>query len=83
MVPYVRANGDLRWLRPGGKTQVTFEYKQKSDGPVGPLKIHIGVIPTQLAEPLNAVRTFKMQPPGLQRLRGGCSVHGGDEQADR
>merc|ERR1711985_4765 len=53
----VRKDGSLWWLRPDGKTQVTIEYLQKSDGSVEPLKIHTVVISTQHAEPLKAVRT--------------------------
>merc|ERR1711868_195535 len=53
----VRKNGDLWWLRPDGKTQVTIEYLQKSDGSVEPQKIHTVVISTQHAEPLKAVRS--------------------------
>ena len=53
----VRKNGDLWWLRPDGKTQVTIEYKQHADGAVEPLKIHTVVISTQHAEPLKAVRS--------------------------
>merc|ERR1711998_394695 len=53
----VRKNGDLWWLRPDGKTQVTIEYKQKGDGSVEPQKIHTVVISTQHAEPEKAVRT--------------------------
>merc|ERR1711935_778864 len=53
----VRKSGDLWWLRPDGKTQVTIEYLQKADGAVEPLKIHTVVISTQHAEPLKAVRT--------------------------
>merc|ERR1712139_315502 len=53
----VRKSGDLWWLRPDGKTQVTIEYKQKEDGSVEPQKIHTVVISTQHAEPLKAVRT--------------------------
>merc|ERR1712019_199832 len=34
----VRKNGELWWLRPDGKTQVTIQYKQKADGSVEPLK---------------------------------------------
>merc|ERR1711953_115778 len=52
----VRKSGDLWWLRPDGKTQVTIEYKQKADGSVEPLKIHTVVISTQHAEPSNATR---------------------------
>merc|ERR1712070_476610 len=53
----VRKNGQLWWLRPDGKTQVTIEYVEKADGAVVPLKIHTVVISTQHAEPLKAVRT--------------------------
>merc|ERR1711981_977683 len=52
----VRKNGDLWWLRPDGKTQVTIEYLQKADGSVEPQKIHTVVISTQHAEPLKATR---------------------------
>merc|ERR1712146_571929 len=50
-------SGHLWWLRPDGKTQVTIEYLQKSDGSVEPQKIHTVVISTQHAEPLKAVRS--------------------------
>jgi len=53
----VRKDGSLWWLRPDGKTQVTIEYKQKSDGSVEPLKMHTIVISTQHAEPLKALRS--------------------------
>jgi len=53
----VRRSGDLWWLRPDGKTQVTIQYKQKSDGSVEPLSIHTVVISTQHAEPLKALRS--------------------------
>jgi S-adenosylmethionine synthetase len=53
----VRKSGDLWWLRPDGKTQVTIEYKQKSDGSVEPQKFHTIVISSQHAEPLKATRT--------------------------
>merc|ERR1712238_287280 len=52
----VRKSGDLWWLRPDGKTQVTIEYLQKVDGSVEPKKIHTVVISTQHAEPLKATR---------------------------
>merc|ERR1719498_2269944 len=52
----VRKNGDLWWLRPDGKTQVTIQYQQKADGSVEPQKIHTVVISTQHAEPLKATR---------------------------
>merc|ERR1712185_671074 len=53
----VRRSGELWWLRPDGKTQVTIEYKQKADGSVEPEKIHTVVILTQHAEPLKATRS--------------------------
>jgi len=52
----VRKNGDLWWLRPDGKTQVTIEYLQRADGSVEPKKIHTVVISTQHSEPLKATR---------------------------
>merc|ERR1711941_210191 len=52
----VRKNGDLWWLRPDGKTQVTIEYLQRKDGSVEPQKIHTVVISTQHAEPNKATR---------------------------
>jgi S-adenosylmethionine synthetase len=52
----VRKNGELWWLRPDGKTQVTIQYNQKKDGSVEPQKIHTVVISTQHAEPLKATR---------------------------
>merc|ERR1711941_181397 len=53
----VRKSGELWWLRPDGKTQVTIEYKQKADGSAEPLKIHTVVISTQHAEPGKALRS--------------------------
>jgi len=53
----VRKDGSLWWLRPDGKTQVTIEYKQHTDGSVEPLMIHTVVISTQHAEPLKQKRT--------------------------
>merc|ERR1712125_137447 len=52
----VRKSGHLWWLRPDGKTQVTIEYLQKSDGSVEPKKIHTVVLSTQHAEPVKATR---------------------------
>merc|ERR1712187_422255 len=52
----VRQSGELWWLRPDGKTQVTIQYQQKKDGSVEPQKIHTVVISTQHAEPLKATR---------------------------
>merc|ERR1719380_429633 len=53
----VRKDGSLWWLRPDGKTQVTVEYKQNSDGSVEPLKVHTVVISTQHAAPGVTKRT--------------------------
>merc|ERR1712232_1345739 len=53
----VRKSGELWWLRPGGKTQVTIEYLQKADGSVEPRMIHTVVISTQHAEPGKATRS--------------------------
>jgi len=52
----VRKDGSLWWLRPDGKTQITIEYKQHTDGSVEPMKIHTIVISTQHAEPQKAKR---------------------------
>merc|ERR1712066_188341 len=52
----VRKSGELWWLRPDGKTQVTIEYLQREDGSVEPKKIHTVVIYTQHAEPSKATR---------------------------
>merc|ERR1712224_187302 len=53
----VRKDGSLWWLRPDGKTQVTVEYKQNSDGSVEPLKVRTVVISTQHAAPGIAKRS--------------------------
>merc|ERR1712048_1229511 len=52
----VRKNGQLWWLRPDGKTQVTIQYLQHEDGSVEPQSIHTVVISTQHAEPSKATR---------------------------
>merc|ERR1712100_453847 len=57
----VRKSGQLWWLRPDGKTQVTIEYQQNEDGSVEPLKIHTVVISTQHAEPLKATKCKEME----------------------
>merc|ERR1712093_327517 len=57
----VRKSGELWWLRPDGKTQVTIQYKQKADGSVEPMSIHTVVISTQHAEPLKAQRTKEIE----------------------
>merc|ERR1712194_869785 len=72
----VRKSGDLWWLRPDGKTQVTIEYLQRADGSVEPQKIHTVVISTQHAEPSQAVRR-------LHGCRDDGAIYGRDEQAHR
>merc|ERR1711881_375585 len=57
----VRKSGELWWLRPDGKTQVTIQYQQNEDGSVEPRKIHTVVISTQHAEPLKATRCKEVE----------------------
>merc|ERR1712023_257110 len=57
----VRKTGELWWLRPDGKTQVTIEYLQNEDGSVEPMKIHTVVISSQHAEPLKATKCKEME----------------------
>merc|ERR1739848_687774 len=57
----VRKSGQLWWLRPDGKTQVTIEYMQNEDGSVEPQKIHTVVISTQHAEPLKATKVKEVE----------------------
>merc|ERR1711977_239647 len=57
----VRKSGELWWLRPDGKTQVTIEYLQRADGAVEPQKIHTVVISTQHAEPSKATRCKEVE----------------------
>jgi len=57
----VRKSGELWWLRPDGKTQVTIEYLQKPDGSVEPTKVHTVVISTQHAEPSKATRRKEIE----------------------
>merc|ERR1712159_780103 len=57
----VRKNGQLWWLRPDGKTQVTIQYMQNEDGSVEPMKIHTVVISSQHAEPLKATKCKEME----------------------
>ncbi len=46
VLPQVRKNGTVPWLRPDGKTQVTVEYK-KDDGAMVPQRVHTILISTQ------------------------------------
>ena len=42
----VHSNCSLPWLRPNGMTQVTIEYKKKTDASVEPFKIDVTVTST-------------------------------------
>ncbi len=42
----MRKNGEVPWLRPDGKTQVTVEYK-KEGGALVPQRVHTILISTQ------------------------------------
>ena len=43
----VRNSGELKWLRPDAKTQVTIEYRQNEDKTLTPVRVHTVVISTQ------------------------------------
>ncbi|EFC41818.1 predicted protein [Naegleria gruberi] len=43
----VRKSGELKWLRPDGKTQVTVEYEKHSNGEMIPKRVHTIVLSTQ------------------------------------
>jgi S-adenosylmethionine synthetase len=43
----LRKSGEIKWLRPDGKTQVTVEYIKEKDGMVRPLRFHNILISTQ------------------------------------
>jgi S-adenosylmethionine synthetase len=45
----LRKTGDIPWLRPDGKTQVTVEYKKGPRGEMIPLRVHTILISTQHA----------------------------------
>lgn len=46
----LRRSGELGWLRPDSKTQVTIEYEKEASGAVRPLRVDTVVISTQHAE---------------------------------
>lgn len=46
----LRRSGELAWLRPDSKTQVTIEYEKSASGAVKPLRVDTVVISTQHAE---------------------------------
>jgi S-adenosylmethionine synthetase len=46
----LRKNGKLPWVLPDGKTQVTVEYEEDSNGKIEPIRVHTIVISTQHIE---------------------------------
>jgi len=42
-----RNSGEIKWLRPDAKTQVTVEYRKEGEGKLTPLRVHTVVISTQ------------------------------------
>lgn len=46
----LRRNGELAWLRPDSKTQVTIEYEKLASGAIKPLRVDTVVISTQHAD---------------------------------
>ncbi|GAA5859969.1 hypothetical protein JCM1840_001821 [Sporobolomyces johnsonii] len=49
----LRRSGELGWLRPDSKTQVTIEYEKSANGAVKPLRVDTVVISTQHAEEIS------------------------------
>lgn len=49
----LRRNGELAWLRPDSKTQVTIEYEKAANGAVRPLRVDTIVISTQHADTIS------------------------------
>lgn len=49
----LRRSGELGWLRPDSKTQVTVEYEKEASGAVKPLRVDTIVISTQHAEEIS------------------------------
>ncbi|KAK4046225.1 methionine adenosyltransferase sam2 [Microbotryomycetes sp. JL201] len=49
----LRRSGELGWLRPDSKTQVTVEYEKEPSGAVKPLRVDTVVISTQHAEEIS------------------------------
>ncbi|GAA5923961.1 methionine adenosyltransferase [Sporobolomyces koalae] len=49
----LRRSGELGWLRPDSKTQVTIEYEKLANGAVKPLRVDTVVISTQHAEEIS------------------------------
>jgi len=45
-----RKSGEIKWLRPDCKTQVTVEYREEANGSLVPLRVHTVVISTQHSE---------------------------------
>ena len=49
----LRRSGELGWLRPDSKTQVTIEYEKSATGHIKPLRVDTVVISTQHAEEIS------------------------------
>jgi len=48
-----RKNGEVPWLLPDGKTQVTVEYQENANGSLTPLRVHTVLISTQHKDNVN------------------------------
>ncbi|CAK0888478.1 unnamed protein product [Prorocentrum cordatum] len=49
-----RRSGELAWAWPGGRVQVTLEYREESDGSVVPARIHSVVVSAQCSSDVKA-----------------------------
>ena len=61
----LRRSGELAWLRPDSKTQVTIEYTKLASGAVKPLRVHTVVISTQHAD---SISTPDLQAALLEKV---------------
>ena len=62
----MRKNGEVPWLRPDGKTQVTVEYK-KEGGALVPQRVHTILISTQHSPDVTNDKVGRpTQRPGLR-----------------
>lgn len=48
-----RVSGQISWLRPDAKTQVTLEYRKESNGHITPVRAHTILVSTQHAKDVN------------------------------
>ncbi|KAI5476364.1 S-adenosylmethionine synthetase [Pseudohyphozyma bogoriensis] len=61
----LRRSGELGWLRPDSKTQVTIEYEKLANGAVRPLRVDTVVISTQHAE---SISTADLQKELIEKV---------------